>query len=98
MTALIELAILVIFLILAVTQVGLPLFGYGRFFWAFRNPERKIAELEAEIEELKVERAVAGVQKLKQELEKGEQNGRGQEGSGGSVSDIPKAEQQADKG
>ena len=78
MTILIEIAIVTIFLVLAVTQIGMPLVGYGRYFWMFRKPERKLSKIEAEIEEIKIEDAVAQEEKrmeqLKQTLKmKGEQ-------------------------
>jgi hypothetical protein len=73
MTFLIELAILAVFLILALTQVVFPLFGWKRFFWIFRDPEKRLSKIEAEIEEIKLNKTVDEQEKIKQTMEKGEE-------------------------
>jgi hypothetical protein len=58
MTAIIEMAIVIMLLIFMATQIALPLLGYGRFFWILREPEKKLAKLDKEIEEARLNKDV----------------------------------------
>ena len=52
MTLLIEFAVVCILVILVVTQIILPLFGYGRYFWILKGKEKVLAKIDNEIEEI----------------------------------------------
>ena len=69
MTIIIQMTIVVLLLILSLTQIVWPLFGHGRFFWLFRGPEKKLANLDKAIEEKRLNREVK--EKYKQ-LKQGE--------------------------
>lgn len=75
MTALIELAILTIVLIFVLTQILLPLCGWKRLFWVFRSPEKKIDQIDAEIEEIKLNLEIAEHERAKQTLKGESENG-----------------------
>lgn len=69
MTFLIEMAIVAALLILAATQVIFPIFGYGRFFAIFRSPEKRLSKIEADIEEIKLNKIVEEKEKVKRAIE-----------------------------
>jgi hypothetical protein len=69
MTILIELGILLVFLILTLTQIIFPLFGWKRFFWMFRDPEKRLNKIESEIEEIKLNKTVKAQEEFKQTME-----------------------------
>ena len=89
MTFLIEMGIVAAFLILAATQVIFPIFGYGRFFALFRSPEKRLSKIEADIEEIKLNKIVEEKEKAKRAMETGGEtkNGTTTEGEGENVSD-----------
>lgn len=66
MTFIIEFAVVCILLILVMTQIILPLFGYGRYFWIFKGKEKVLAKIDNEIEEIDLD------EKIKEKLEEKE--------------------------
>ena len=83
MTTIIELVVVFIFIVLAVTQVILPFCGYGRFFGIFRKQEKKIDAIDSEMEEIKLERVVEAKEKEKQNFQ--QEGGRGNDNKENSI-------------
>lgn len=83
MTFLIEMGIVAALLILAATQVIFPIFGYGRFFALFRSPEKRLSKIEADIEEIKLNKMIDKKEKAKRAMETGGETKNGTTTEGG---------------
>jgi hypothetical protein len=67
MTFIIEMVMIAIMAVLIVTQLILPLCGYGRYFWIFRKEERELSDINEDIEEIKLKEKVVEAETYKQE-------------------------------
>ncbi len=83
MTFLIEMGIVAALLILAATQVIFPIFGYGRFFAIFRSSEKRLSKIEADIEEIQLNKKVEKKEKVKRAMETGGETKNGKTTEGG---------------
>lgn len=70
MTTLIELVFMLLLTFFFVTQIILPLMGYGRYFWIFRKTERRKAQIQSEIEEIREKEELVDLEKRRNKMHK----------------------------